>query len=96
MLQAELWAWLKAVVRDKDLSRLKKDTMTLDRAPSEVTSGFLTMVLPLLAARDDVHLRVSLREHQEVRTDVRLVLEDRTRTVGHDRKAAVAQWRSYG
>ena len=94
--QAELWAWLKSVVRDKDLTRLKKDTLTLDRAPGEVTSGFLTLVLPLLQARDDVRVRVSLRERREVRTDLRLVVEDRTRTTGHDRKAAVTQWRSYG
>ena len=93
--QGELWGWLKSVVRDRDLARLKRDSLTLDRAPAEVTSGFLTLVLPLLQSRDDVRVRVMLREHREVRTDIKLLVEDRTRT-GTDRKAAVAVWRSTG
>ena len=93
--QAELWGWLKSVVRDRDLARLKRDSLTLDRAPAEVTSGFLTLVLPLLQSREDVRVKVLLREHREVRTDIKLLVEDRTRT-GTDRKAAVAVWRSTG
>jgi hypothetical protein len=92
-----MWGWLKAVARDRDLSKLRnRDTLTLERAPAEVTSGFLTLVLPLLRLREDVAVKVLLREHREVRTDIRLVIDDRTRTTGHDKLKAVASWRSYG
>ena len=93
--QAELWSKLKSLVRDKDVARLLRDSLTLERAPAEVTSGFVTLVLPLLLGRDDVRVRVLMREHHEVRTDIRLMVEDRTR-VGSDKKAAVATWRSTG
>jgi hypothetical protein len=95
--QVDMWGWLKAVARDRDLSKLRnRDTLTLERAPAEVTSGFLTLVLPLLRLREDVAVKVLLREHREVRTDIRLVIDDRTRTTGHDKLKAVASWRSYG
>lgn len=95
--QAELWAWLKSVAKDRDLTRLKNKQITLDRAPKEVRSGFLTMILPLLQGREDVAMRVLTREHAEVRTDIRLVVDDRTRTLPpKDPRDKVSTWRSNG
>jgi hypothetical protein len=96
--QAEVWAWLKSVATDKDLNRLKNKQLTLERTPKEVRDGVMTMVVPLLQAREDVRVQVLLREHHEVRTDIRLVVvEDRTRTLPPaSSKDIVHTWRSNG
>ena len=96
-MQAELWAWFKNVVRERDFSRtLKMPQLSLDRTAAEVRTGFLTMILPLLRHREDVIVNVSLREHHEVRTDIKLTVEDKTRTMGHDKSSSVKMWRSNG
>lgn len=96
--QAEIWAWLKSVARDKDLGRLKNKQLTLERAPKEVRLGVMAMIVPLLQEREDVRLQIMLREHHEVRTDIRLsIAEDRTRTLPPaSEKDIVRQWRSNG
>lgn len=96
--QAEVWAWLKTVAKEKDLSRVKARTLTLERTPKEVRLGFLAMIVPLLRAREDVKISVLTREHQEVRTDIRLaVVEDKTRTMPPaSEKDIVRTWRSNG
>lgn len=96
--QAELWAWLKAVANDKDLSRVKLRPITLDRVPKEVRLGVMAMIVPLLRVREDVRLSVQLREHHEVRTDIRIaVVEDKTRTLPPaSEKDIVRTWRSNG
>ena len=96
--QADVWSWLKAIARDKDMSRIKSRALTLERVPKEVRLGMLAMVVPLLQAREDVRVQILLREHTEVRTDIRLqVVEDRTRTLPPaSEKDKVNTWRSTG
>jgi hypothetical protein len=95
--QAEMWAWLKAVAGGKDVARLKPTRLELERAPKEVRDGFLAMVVPLLRARPDIAVTVQLRDRHEVRTDIRVSVEDRSRVMPPaDKRSIVTQWRSNG
>ena len=68
----------------------------LERVSPEVRHGMLQLVIPILQKRPDAALRVQLRERREVRTDIRLILQDKTRTLGGNPKAKVGSWRSNG
>lgn len=68
----------------------------LERVSPEVRHGMLQLVIPILQKRPDAALRVQLRERREVRTDIRLILQDKTRTVTTNVKAKVGSWRSNG
>jgi uncharacterized phage infection (PIP) family protein YhgE len=94
--QVELYAWLKDVAGGKDISRMKR-VLEVERAPKEVRDGFLALVVPILKMRADVGVTVQLRERQEVRTDIKLSLDDRSRTLPPaNPKAIVTSWRSNG
>ena len=57
----------------------------------------MQLVIPILQKRPDAALRVQLRERREVRTDIRLILQDKTRTLAPSNpKAKVGSWRSNG
>ena len=78
--RAELVAWLKAVC-DDDFARIRPPRFDIERMPAEATVGLFTMVLPLLQLRRDLRLRVLTRERTEVRTDVRLLVQDNRHVV---------------
>ena len=69
--------------------------LNFQRAPSEVKDNFLQLVVPFLQAREEVQVKVLVRERMEKRCDIRVLVED-MRAVHSKEGKKVAQWRSTG
>jgi chemotaxis protein histidine kinase CheA len=96
--QQEIAQWLKvAASAEGDLSKLRKQ-LDLARMPTEVKSGFVAMILPLLRKRAGLGVNVRIREFNEVRTDMKIVLDDNTKigTLADKKNLVVSSWRSTG
>lgn len=101
--KAALWKWLKAVAAEPDVTSLRQ-RVQLERVPEEVKTGLMTFVVPLLQLRDDINVRVFVRERKEIRSDVRIVLHgggeaDSACSDGsgrHRRMSRGTSWRSPG
>jgi chromosome segregation ATPase len=80
--QSDISSWLrkanKALSKNSaDLIKLKPASLVFERAAPEVREGVITMIAPLLAsAAEDGNARkklhIFLREHHEIRTDVKI------------------------
>jgi len=99
----DLWNWFKGVSSEKDVGKVLKNKpkLELERVPFDVRANLLTLLVPLLKAKTHVDVKVYMRERQEVRSDIRLVVEDK-RFIGDVKDAVNAgktmakEWRSNG
>ena len=99
----DLWGWFKGVSNEKDVGKVlkSKPKLELERVPFDVRANLLTLLVPLLKAKTHVDVKVYMRERQEVRSDIRLVVEDK-RFIGDVKDAVNAgktmakEWRSNG
>jgi len=99
----DLWGWFKGVSSEKDVGKVlkSKPKLELERVPFDVRANLLTLLVPLLKAKTHVDVKVYMRERQEVRSDIRLVVEDK-RFIGDVKDAVNAgktmakEWRSNG